>query len=666
MKNLQNKNLLLFLIPVIAGVIARAVYLSTFAALPVMEHVVGPDVSEYFNAAMHLCNVSLLPEFGIHAPLYPYFLAGLITLTRGDLFMVRLLQSSLLLVLMLLPLFLTLQKRFAGISSPKNKIPFLSCLILSLYPTLIVYQTDFFSENLMLVFLLWALWCYFLHRKAADFFAGLCTGAALLTHPGCIFFVPCALLYSFFRKKDWKVQKFKRASTYLLGVILLVAPLCLYNSLQEKRPVFIQKNGMFNLWLGNSYSANGTCVLSPGLRWDKEAERAELTSRKRGISEDRFYQEEIFHFIKNHPVRYTLNLLKKAAMALNAREYTTWSDVTAAKEIFWHKYLFQGWFMVLFLLGSVILFRGIFSTHTRKIFAPEYLLFAAIFAGQIFFLTAGRYRLPLIVPLAVFSAYLLCSIRQYVGGPRMTARTLMCFVLSFGIASFAFQIPAAPEMEYARSLLASACLKAGQPEIVVKQYEKPMKNEFFPERRINLLSQAYLDLKDYKNAEKYCKEAVILLKYQPQTHLNYASVLLETGRFQEAEKSLAEAAVRTKDTALLADIHYNHAEICSRTKRFAEAEKYLRKTLELYPSHRKALNNLGVLLIRMGKPAESVNFFEQAVRIEPGNTRLQVNLAAALAMSGKINEARTMLERILFKEPDCLPARRLFEQISKK
>ena len=124
--------------------------------------------------------------------------------------------------------------------------------------------------------------------------------------------------------------------------------------------------------------------------------------------------------------------------------------------------------------------------------------------------------------------------------------------------------------------------------------------------------------------------------------------------------------MRTKDTALLADIHYNHAEICSRTKRFAEAEKYLRKTLELYPSHRKALNNLGVLLIRMGKPAESVNFFEQAVRIEPGNTRLQVNLAAALAMSGKINEARTMLERILFKEPDCLPARRLFEQISKK
>ena len=101
-------------------------------------------------------------------------------------------------------------------------------------------------------------------------------------------------------------------------------------------------------------------------------------------------------------------------------------------------------------------------------------------------------------------------------------------------------------------------------------------------------------------------------------------------------------------------------------KRFAEAEKYLRKTLELYPSHRKALNNLGVLLIRMGKPAESVNFFEQAVRIEPGNTRLQVNLAAALAMSGKINEARTMLERILFKEPDCLPARRLFEQISRK
>ena len=69
---------------------------------------------------------------------------------------------------------------------------FFAVLLLGVYPPLVICQSDFFSENLMMVLLLFSLWSFTLHRRWSDGRAGICAGLAALAHPGCIFFLPFA------------------------------------------------------------------------------------------------------------------------------------------------------------------------------------------------------------------------------------------------------------------------------------------------------------------------------------------------------------------------------------------------------------------------------------------------------------------------------------------
>ena len=124
------------------------------------------------------------------------------------------------------------------------------------------------------------------------------------------------------------------------------------------------------------------------------------------------------------------------------------------------------------LWGGPALFIGFFRRSVRRLFGPELLLFAAVWAGQIFLLTAGRYRLPLAVPLAVFGAFFLCRIRYFLGKTRRTAIFLVLMVALFLAGSYPYAIPRQPEMDYARSLLASAYIMAGSRSLLLPGRER--------------------------------------------------------------------------------------------------------------------------------------------------------------------------------------------------
>ncbi|MCI6288749.1 MAG: tetratricopeptide repeat protein [Lentisphaeria bacterium] len=654
-----------FLLILLAALLLRFLYLADFAQLPLLGQVVGPDVSEYYAEAQRIRAGHWLPadSLSIHAPLYPYVLALFLSLTGGDLFLTRLLQSSVFCLLTLLPLFLLLRRQTAGLSCGLRFLPQTACLLLALYPPLVIYQSEFFSENLMLVLMLFSLWSFTRHTPAAELYAGIFAGLAVLAHPGCVFLIPFAGLYAWFRlRSNWK-KRLLRTALFAAGAALLILPVCIRNSRLAGHAVLIQGNSGLNLYLGNSAAATGTCWLPPGSRWDKTLDAAGCDAARQGISRDAFFRNEVFRYLTRFPADYARKLLKKAAMSVSAREFTTWSDATALGAVFWHKYLFHGWFMFLLLPGGPVLLTGLFRRRFRRNMSLELLLFVSIFAGQIFLLTSGRYRLPLIVPLAVFAGYFLCVPKRFLGNMRQCAYTLAALVFVFGAGTYPYAIPRQPEREYARSLLASAQIKAGNPRAAVELYAGSASGDFFPDRRLSILGQAWYELGDLKQAGKYFRQSVKDFPGQTEGYLNYASVLSASGQDAEAEKLLKEALKRPAKTAARADLFYNLGEIAQRNGRLNQAEEYYGNALKLQPAHFRAMNNLGAVHLRRNQPEQALPLFERASKLNPANVLFQVNHALALAMCGREPEARRLVQEILRREPDCLPAQRLLKAL---
>ena len=61
----------------------------------------------------------------------------------------------------------------------------------------------------------------------------------------------------------------------------------------------------------------------------------------------------------------------------------------------------------------------------------------------------------------------------------------------------------------------------------------------------------------------------------------------------------------------------------------AAAEKDLRRALKIDPHSPAALNNLGIVLARMGRPAEAIPLYEDALKLHPDDASTKRNLAIA-------------------------------------
>ena len=59
------------------------------------------------------------------------------------------------------------------------------------------------------------------------------------------------------------------------------------------------------------------------------------------------------------------------------------------------------------------------------------------------------------------------------------------------------------------------------------------------------------------------------------------------------------------------------------------AEQALRSALKIDPHSLAALNNLGIVLARMGRPAEAIPLYEEALKFHPDDPATKRNLAIA-------------------------------------
>ena len=84
-----------------------------------------------------------------------------------------------------------------------------------------------------------------------------------------------------------------------------------------------------------------------------------------------------------------------------------------------------------------------------------------------------------------------------------------------------------------------------------------------------------------------------------------------------------------------------------------EAIKGLEHAIEIYPNYFRALNDLGVIYMKMNKLDDAVRFFERASRIAPRVYHPRLNLGIILTKRGKYREAATLLDA-LYRENQAI------------
>jgi tetratricopeptide (TPR) repeat protein len=96
---------------------------------------------------------------------------------------------------------------------------------------------------------------------------------------------------------------------------------------------------------------------------------------------------------------------------------------------------------------------------------------------------------------------------------------------------------------------------------------------------------------------------------------------------------------------------YDNANQALREGRVSDAIERFRYAITLYPNYFRALNDLGVLLIRQRKYDEAVTTLEHAIDIAPNVYYPRLNLGVIKTRQGKYKEAVTMLEKLHKENP---------------
>jgi len=140
-------------------------------------------------------------------------------------------------------------------------------------------------------------------------------------------------------------------------------------------------------------------------------------------------------------------------------------------------------------------------------------------------------------------------------------------------------------------------------------------------------------------------------------HHRLAVVRDKQGKFDEAEQHFRLALhQKPNDAELLCDFGYS----LYLRGQYAEAERLLRGALTHEPGLPRAHNNLGLLLARTGRVAESIPHFEAASG-KPAEAR--ANAAFALMLEERWPEAHEQLLAALASDPSCAVASQRLREV---
>jgi tetratricopeptide (TPR) repeat protein len=603
------------------------------------------------------------------APLYPYFLAFIYAIFGHSYLAVRLIQfamgagSAVLIYLV--------GRRVFG-----NAAGAIAGVLAAVYGTLIYFEGELLIPVLFL-FLNLLLMLAVLSADEKDGFlrwllCGLLLGLAAIARPNVLVFGAALLLWMAvrFHHRGWGLRKsFSPLAAYLLGALLLIAPVAVRNYTVGDDFVLIASQGGMNFYLGNNSRSDGVTAILPGAREDfwggyqESIERAEAAAGRtlKASQVSRYWFRRGLGFWTQDPAGALRLTLKKIALFWGGAEIANNKDIyfvgrriplLGALVRPGPLYLPFGIAVPLALAGMVLAWRRRESSKAGLLALFIFCYMASIVP---FFVTA-RFRLPIVPMLLPFAAYCLISPfrRKSAAGTILTVGLVVVFglLVNLNLASYPLPPPATSHVS-----LGHRYLEKGQLEQAAEEFQQALDIEQGQARLTASRQHAITGLAKVRAEQGQLVQAVGMLEEAVSRWPHAAGLHFQLGHLHFAAKRLDEAIARWQEAVRLdSTLHRGYLQLAiayEDKEMFAEAVRSYQRAIHIDPGYVFARYNLGLLYVRLGMIPQAVSQYQEVIAIDPAFTDAHAGLAWIFAKQGvRQEEGLQLMSQAIARKPE--------------
>jgi tetratricopeptide (TPR) repeat protein len=409
-----------------------------------------------------------------------------------------------------------------------------------------------------------------------------------------------------------------------LAALVVLLPVVLHNSVRAGRLVGVSVNGGMNFCIGQGMGANGFFRNFAGLNFDADPAGVAYLSARTGqplagpAEADRVWFAEAFAWVRDHPGPSLLLWLKKVWLHFAAWEIDQVTPLGA-----WQRD--APFLRVLFIPYGVIAgagLAGLLLLGPARPWRPWGVAVLLIVAAQSLFFVVSRYRLVLVPLLCLFAAGWAGELARRRGRARQ---------LAVGAALAA----------------ALAVWPWGIGPIRATWRATGTANEATRWERLGGTAEM-------GRAEELWRTAVVADPTQVQAWQGLARVLLKTGRVAEAERTLADGALRAEPAHLLMK---DMIALLMKEERYAEALPRLSQYLRERPDDPDMLHAWSLALAQTGQTDSALDAARRLIAAKPSDPRGYVDLGVLLGRTGRRAEARIVFSQGLQRCPDSAALR---------
>jgi tetratricopeptide (TPR) repeat protein len=611
-------------------------------AHPLLQADAGLDTTTYAQLAARVAggDVLLGPQTYFVSPLYVYFMGAILWAT-GSFTAVRVAQTVLGACAVLL-VFATARAWFSERAAWCAAILCAAAGIFTFDEVLLIQAAlDPFLIAASLAALTRALMT---GRPRWFAVAGLCFGVAALNRPNVL--AAAAAIALSLVALHWR-----RSAIFALGAAIALTPAAIRNGTVAGDWSPLPSQGGLNFYIGNNPGADGTYRPVPGIRPSIEGQQVdarEAASRAAGHPvSDRAASAYFFHrgfeWIAASPAKASALYLQKLRYLLGgAHIFLNYSypffaydarTLLAALPI-------GAWLLI--PLGLVGLARRL-SGRARWQFAvwasfvPVYALVTAAF------FTADRYRMPLLIPMAVCAGGLLDSMAASFSAWESARRgTLVASLSAVAVLLFALNWPAhlddgRPEE---RARMAERMIQLGrydEGEVWAAKAEAGYPRPAVLEVRIG---RQFMQAHRWEEARQQFARAAELEPAEPEVQYRLGQALLESGRPGEAVGHLRSATAAAPNLPLAG---YHLARALAATGNRSAALAALQTAVPLPDATAQNLTAFGELAIQLQAPQLAEAFLRRATAADPRSATAHAQLGVVLGMSNRLHSAEDEL-----------------------
>jgi Flp pilus assembly protein TadD len=597
------------------------------------------DGQAYDNWAMAIVKGKAPAQPFYQDPLYPYFLALVYSVFGHGYWAVYLFQLALALVFLLLVYDTTrrLFDRRAGI---------MATAMAALYKPFIFYESQVEKTSLAVFLTALFLWLFVRSLRSdhssfglrtSSFLWPLATGIALglvaLTRSNTLLFAPLLpLAYLLNRSRSPASRSsfivhrssFVSALLSVLGVLVVIAPVSIRNSILAREFTLTTTQAGQNLYIGNSpYNTTGQYQAPPWVRPTPEFEQsdfAEYANKAAGktlsYSEvSRFYTRAALNWATSHGRDFAKLLWRKTVLYFNNLEVPDNQDLYFFARYSWVLRLPLLSFGLVFALGlaaMILLARGL----GRLSMVVFYFGYAA---SVITFFVFSRYRIPALPALLPFAGAMLPWLADtYNARPS----------------------PHAPRPQFPARLAGGLALILAAFSLTLYPVHHGSGKTEAAQSLVNLGS-LYFHEGDTARAVATYKEALATQPGHAEASRNLGIIMLGRNDVDRAFQLLSDAARGDPSNPtthlFLGKIYERRAQLETAYLEFGEA-------VALAPGRVEFRFELATALQQLDKYREALAQYDTMIQLAPDNPMIRHNYAVCLYNIGRLDDARIQLE----------------------